>query len=187
MGTYLSRANQTAEDYPPRTPVGAIYRAILEQKDRDFSSLLLPFPVEELKNEQGETPLEYLIQLSLTQKRFNIMCVILDKKYACQSLEGKDGYKILFPLMSSCNSLASTYAARLLISIEIIPLGVFNTKSVAVHRLFCEYGLGNRIILMSEDEENTENTKNNDSEESEDDSEESEEEGVYTVLYDEEK
>lgn len=182
MGSYLSRATEVKEDYPPRTPVGAIYRAILEQKDRDFSSLLLPFPLEELKNEHGETPLEYLMQLSLTQKRFNIMCEILDKKYACDTLLGEEGYKILFPLMSSCNSLAPTYAARLLISIENIPHNVFGTKSVSMHRLFCEYGLGNRIALLPADEENMGDSEDSDSDDVNSESDD-EEEGTYTVLH----
>lgn len=162
MGSYVSRSKEVVEEYPPRTPVGAIYRAILENKDKDFESLLHNFSSESLVNDYGETPLEYLLQLSLNQSRFNMMCCLLQKNYGCgttenkNSLYGDEGYRILFPLMDSRNILAVVYITRLLSELQDIPDGAYHTSSENVYRLFCEYGMSAKISYVPHDEEEVE-------------------------------
>lgn len=175
MGTYLSTtkpAEETHPVYPPRTPVGDVFRAILEQNDESFEVILAPFIVEsptivvaedgelqpdvlrngEPRNEEGETPLEYLLSLGLTQRRFNILSLLL-KHRCCAPLLEEDNYKLLTPLLWTKSMYAPVYIARLLPYIENIPPDlVLETTSEAVHRLFCEYGLSHRIRYVDDRE-----------------------------------
>ena len=169
MGTYLSTTRPVREshpDYPPRTPAGDVFRAILEQDDNDFEQILTTYldnirhedspesstmRNDELRNEHNETPLEYLLTLGLTQRRFNILSLLLEKNCCGDALRSAESYKLLTPLLLTKSKYAPVYIVRLLPYIENIPHDLMlETTSEAVHRLFCEYGFSHRIRLLEE-------------------------------------